>query len=209
MAVLLQGIAARSKPVHEPRRYRQCVEDAVHRSMRRLSQLNGEHRSEQPVRRTFVPRVVVVALPAASCTIASARVRTPSLSKMVETWLRTVFSLLPEPVARSRGCRAPLRPGGSTSRSCRRQRDLLGNVVDLRRAGGRRKRAHFGQEHGPGRLDLEQHMVVAIERDEAGARDQGGQVTPFIERHGDVAASVQNQRRHATGCRARSDTSTR
>ena len=114
-----------------------------------------------------------------------------------------------------RACRRSLRPGcAPSSRSCRAAGD--GPVVQAlhsrastsprpasaprpaaaaRSAWPRKRAAPPGS--APGRLAAEQHVVVAVQRHEARAGNQRGELAAFVERHPRIAARMQDQRRHA------------
>ena len=169
--------------------------------MRRMSRNAAARRPHRGVRGTGVLRVRRRAVrPAAEagrsrCTIASARVRTPSLSKIGETWLRTVFSLLPSCFAIAWLSR-PRATSSSTAVSATVSAGFAGRRGARRaaRAGATNARnasTNTGHAGSPS-----SSTWFALSSDEARARDRRGQVATFLERNGQVVARVHDQRRH-------------
>ena len=66
----------------------------------------------------------------------------------------------------------------------------LGAVLLL----GAEERAHLREEHLPGGLTLLEHVVVALERHEAGVREHGRQAPPLLVRDRPVLPPVEDER---------------
>ena len=128
-------------------------------------------------------------------TIAWARVQTPSLSKRFETWLRTVFSLRPRRSAMS----ALLSPSVRRARIPRSRAvsDREGSFVGPRRVLDSHEVADGVAESLPGRLALEQDVVLRVQLDELGAGDARRELPPRRDRHGRVFTGVEDERRRA------------
>ena len=62
---------------------------------------------------------------------------------------------------------------------------------------GRPERPQLGHEPRPGGLSLDEEVVRALERHEAGARDAAGEPSPLTERNQPVVAGVEHERGHA------------